>query len=134
MINNNMTQEELDLIFEDPRDVKMKTKEYQALAKLYDSYEMKIPKSGDVVKGTYQGIHNDQHEFYVRGFKDDIRIENKLSESKYLKNTKINDELDLLITNVDNDNFRIDGSISILYESRAHETLKSLTKTDVAVR
>jgi len=91
---------------------------------------MKIPKSGDVVKGTYQGIHNDQREFSLRGFKDDIRIENKLSESKYLKNTKINDELDLLITKVDNDNFHIDGSISTLYESRAHETLKSLTKTE----
>jgi ribosomal protein S1 len=45
------------------------------------------------------------------------------NESKYLKNTSIGDFIDVLISEVDNENFMIKGSISTLYESRARQTI-----------
>jgi ribosomal protein S1 len=64
----------------------------------------------------------------VLGFKDDIRIEDRLSESKYLKNSNIGDVIDVLILDVDQDNYYINGSIAAIYESRAHHNLMSLAE------
>jgi small subunit ribosomal protein S1 len=113
-------------IFEDHEKSKLKSKEYQDLMALYNSYEMRIPNKGDIVTATYQGISCDQHVLSVKGFKDDIRIDNKPSESKYLKRLLVGESVDVLVSNVDNNNFFIKGSVSELYESRAHQTLKSL--------
>jgi len=113
-------------IFEDQKTAKLKLKNYQDLMALCDSYEMNIATKGSVVKATYKGLSGEQHVFYVRGFKDSIRVENRPSESKYLTDVSIGDVVDVLISKVDNINFFIKGSISALYESRAHENLKSL--------
>lgn len=102
------------------------TEEYEKLAKLYDQYEVKVPQKGEVVSAKYTGQFGDQFVFFVRGFKDDVRVESKTSESKYLKNTQIGDVIDVLIIDIDEDNYMIKGSISVLYENRAHITLKSL--------
>jgi len=123
---------ELDYLFEEESN-KFKTKEYQELAKLYEQSMSNlvkfgaIPSKGDIITGEYMGISADQHVFYVNGFKDDIRVENRPSEAKYLNNAQKGDIIDVLVTKVDNGtNFLIKGSISELYESRAHDALKSL--------
>jgi ribosomal protein S1 len=124
---------ELDFLFEE-ESTKTKTKEYKDLFKLYQEsiYNLNksgaIPKIGDIVSSEYIGISSDQHVFYVKGFKDDVRVENKPSESKYLQGIKKGEMIDIIIKGVDNeDNFLIKGSISELYESKAHDDLKSLS-------
>jgi len=123
---------EFDYLFEEESN-KFKTKEYLELSKLYEQSFVNmskfgsIPNKGDIISAEYLGMSAEQHLFYVKGFKDDIRIEDKPSESKYLQNAQKGDIIDVLITKIDNGtNFLIKGSISELYESRAHDALKSL--------
>lgn len=125
MIDEKITEPEFD-IFEDPEVAKKNSKEYQRMMELYNSYPMLIPQTGQIISSVYQGIKSDQHVFSAQGLKDDIRVENRPSESKYLKNLGIGDSIDVLIINVNNSNYFIKGSISEIYESRAHETLKTL--------
>lgn len=96
------------------------------LDELFKSVEMESPTSGKVIRAKYKGISSEQFVFEVNSFKDDIRVDYKPVEIKYLKNTEIGDEVDVLITNVNNTNYFIKGSIASLYESIAHENLKSL--------
>jgi ribosomal protein S1 len=126
MIDEEIKQEQDFDIFEDPKVTRLKSKEYQELMKLYSSYQMIMPKKGQVVNAVYQGKSSDQFIFSVSGFKDDIRVEDRPSESKYIKNLELGDVIDILITDVNNTNYLIKGSVSELYESKAHDTLKSL--------
>ena len=102
------------------------TPEYELLAKLIENITISQPKKNDMVTGTYLGIASGQHTFSVPGFKDDVYVENRPGESKYLKNTQVGDKIDVLIIHVDDDNYHIQGSISAIYESKAHESLKAL--------
>ena len=102
------------------------TPEYELLAKLIENITISQPKKNDMVTGTYRGITSEQHTFSVPGFKDDVYVENCPGESKYLKNTQVGDKIDVLIIHVDDDNYHIKGSISAIYESKAHESLKAL--------
>lgn len=95
------------------------------LEKMYNGYSFNAPIDGEVVNATYVGQTND-HFMFDGNFKDYIRVENRPSEAKYLKNTNVGDKVDVFITEVNEDNFFIKGGLSILYESRAHETLKSI--------
>lgn len=118
---------ELAFLFEDNSfKARKRSKEYDEQSKLYDSIKMSIPNSGEIISAEYLGISANQHVFSVPGYKDDIRIENRTSETKYLKNVNTGDFVDVLIIDVDNNNFYIKGSICELYESRAHQNLKSL--------
>lgn len=102
------------------------TKEYIEMSKLYDKVDIQVPERGSVVNAKYIGSNDDNFVFEVPGYKDYVRVDNRNNEARYLKNTEIGDEIDLLIVEVNNTNFIIRGSISTLYESRAHENLKSL--------
>jgi ribosomal protein S1 len=110
-------------------DFDKQRKEWKAvnsiLEKMYDGYTFKSPEEGQIVNATYVGQTQD-FIMFDGNFKDYVRIENRPSESKYLKNTNIGDKVDVIITEVNNDSFIIKGGISTLYESRAHETLKSI--------
>lgn len=134
MIETITPNPEFDYLFEE-QSSRFETKEYQELAKLYEESLSKlvkfgaIPSRGDIIQAEYMGISSDQHVFYVNGFKDDIRVENRPSESKYLENTQKGDVMDVIVTSIDNGtNFLIKGSIAQLYESRAHDDLKSLER------
>lgn len=87
---------------------------------------MVTPEEKSIIKAKYNGISANQHLFSVAGFKDYVRVDNKTVENKYLKNLNVGDDVDVLITSVDHDNFMIRGSISEIYESMAHQSLKSL--------
>jgi ribosomal protein S1 len=137
-------QNELDLEFWANLDVyesKRKTKgrsypltpEYELMDKLIENITISRPKKNQMVTGTYRGTLSGQHILSVSGFKDDVYIENRPGETKYLKNTQVGDKIDVLVVNVDEDNYNIQGSISAIYESRAHETLKSLEENLVVV-
>lgn len=127
-MTETVTQEELDSLFIDPEDLKISSNEYKELEELYNSYDMINPNIGDVVNGVYKGKISEQHVFSVKGYKDDVRIEDKPSETKHIDNLEIGDSIDFLITNVNTMDFFIKGSISRLYESRAHLNIKNLEK------
>ena len=118
---------ELEFLFEENSFKKTKkSQEELELLKIYESTFVEMPTVGQVISSELTGITNNTYNLTVRGYKDDVRVDNKLSESKYLKNSKIGDIIDVLIIDVNHDNFYIKGSIATLYESRAHQTLKSL--------
>ena len=100
--------------------------QFKSMNDLIDLYEIRNPQDGEVVTGTYQGKFDGQHVFNVSGYKDDVRVDSRPGEDKYLKNTQIGDVIDILVTEVDNDDYHINGSISAIYESRAHTKLKAL--------
>lgn len=102
------------------------TESFKELSKIYESTLGEMPKKGKVVSAEYLGTTSDQYIFNLFGIKDYIRVDKKPQESKYLKNSEVGDVIDVLITNIDHSNFYIKGSLSDLYESRAHADLKSL--------
>jgi ribosomal protein S1 len=104
------------------------TKEYQDMLKLYNLEDISIPEEGQVVSAKYTGMSAGQFVFSVRGYKDDVRVDDKVGESKYFKNLNLNDMIDVLITEVNQDAFMIKGSVASLYESRAHAKLKALVE------
>jgi ribosomal protein S1 len=127
--------EDLAYLFEDDNRLGKKksmaarrlTKEYIEMSKLYDTMDIKLPERGNVVSAKYIGSNDDHFVFEVPGYKDYVRVDNRNNESRYLKNTEVGDEIDVLVVEVNNNNnYIIRGSISTLYESRAHENLKSL--------
>lgn len=129
MIEEKITEQDFD-IFEDPEVLKKNSKEYKELMEMYNSYPIIVSKAGQIINGVFQGLSDDQYVFSAYGMKDDIRIDNKPSESKYLKNLEVGDSIDVLITSVNNTDFLIKGSISELYEGRAHQNLKTLDDTE----
>lgn len=118
---------ELEFVFEEEsfRSKKRTQKEIE-LSKLYEQTIVQMPTAGEVVPATLSAETELAFIFSVPGYKDDIRVDNRLSEAKYLKNCQIGDLIDVLIVDVDHNDFYIKGSISTLYENRAHQTLKSL--------
>ena len=115
---------ELDYLFED--NSKIKSDEFEKMSEIYKSTIIKNPRKGKVVSVEYVGCSNTQHLFNLPGLKDYIRVDKKPQESKYLKSAEIGDMVDILISSINHDNFYIKGSLSDLYESRAHAELKSL--------
>jgi ribosomal protein S1 len=120
---------DLEFLFEeDSYKNRKKTDVEIELSNLYEKTLMSMPTPGQVVQATYLLQTKNQIVFSVSGFKDDIRVDNRLGESKYLKNSNLGDIIDVLITDVDHDDFCIKGSVAALYENRAHQNLKSLTE------
>ena len=129
MTETTIGNEDFDLMYEDDsfKSKKRKmTKEWQQMAALYEATLADMPKAGQVVCAEFQGKRNDHYVFSVVGFKDDVRVDARPSESKYLKNSEKGDMIDVLIMNVNHDDFYIKGSIASLYETMAHKNLKSL--------
>lgn len=118
---------ELEFLFEDNSFKKKNRSQKEIeLSKLYEKTFVEMPTVGQVITAELTGITPTTINFSVPGYKDDIRVDNRLSESKYLKNAQVGDMIDVLVVDINHDNFYIKGSISTLYENRAHQTLKSL--------
>lgn len=107
--------------------------ENDIMTQLLSGIKVDNPEVNEIYTAKYLGVLKDQHVLSVNGFKDNIYIENRPLENKYLKNTEIGDEIDVIISEIDEDVYFIKGSISGIYESRAHETLKSLDDDLVVV-
>lgn len=84
------------------------------------------PTVGQIVKGTYRGSTPKDHLFDVVGYKDQVRVETKPSEDKYLRDTQIGEVVDLIITDITHKKYEIKGSIASLYETKAHQELLEL--------
>lgn len=95
------------------------------MEKFYEQLDISTVEQSQIINSTYVGKTND-YLLFEASLKDYIRVENKSSESKYLTNTNIGDKVDVLIMEINNDNFLIKGSIASIYETRAHNTLLAL--------
>jgi small subunit ribosomal protein S1 len=126
ILNPEVGNPDFELLFEEKSYRKGKNMSDKDLDSLYNSIKLEIPQVGNVVRSNYRGIMANQFVFSVDGFKDDVRVEDKPNEAKYLKNCNTGDEVDVLITEINQGQYFIKGSIASLYESRAHENLKSL--------
>ena len=128
-MTNQIGNEELAYLFEDntfsPKNKKTR-KVNKTLSDLYDSVEITIPKDGTVVSSIFVGRTNEQFLFEVTGYKDFIRVDIKGNEEKYLRNSEFGDVIDVLIMNVNQQQYNIKGSIASLYETRAHQNLKAI--------
>ena len=96
---------------------------------LYNTIPMNVPKQGEVYTLTFVGKTKDSLLF-EGGFKDYVRVDNKPSELKYFKTLNVGDEVDILISRVQQGQFFISGSIALLYETKAHYALKNLREEE----
>ena len=126
ILDPNLGNPDFDALYVEDVYRKGRNMKNAQLDALYANVSLKTPESGTVVRAKYEGSMSEQFIFSFDGFKDDIRVENKPSEAKYPKNCEVGDQVDVLITSVKHDQFFIKGSISSLYETMAHENLKSL--------
>jgi len=99
------------------------------LDSLHGTTTLNVPIGGEVYTLTYVG-QNKETLMFDGGFKDYVRVENKTAELKYFKTLNIGDEVDLLVSKVNNSNYFIEGTIAGLYESKAHDTIKALKEED----
>jgi ribosomal protein S1 len=121
----------LDL-FKDQISVLEFEKSKNELSSLYEQYEVRTPVVGQLFQVVYVGITQGYFNF-EGGFKDFVRIENKPSEAAYLKNTNVGDVLEVLITEIDEDNYFIKASFVELYEGIARQNLISLEEGSAVV-
>ena len=126
ILNPELGNPDFDLLYPDDTYKRGQKLEDKYLDSLYDSIKIETPSAGSVVRSTYLGMMSNQYVFSVVGYKDDVRIENKPGEAKYLNSIEVGEQVDLLITEVVQSTYFIKGSIASLYESRAHENMKSL--------
>ena len=126
ILNPELGNPDFDLLYADDTYKRGQKLQDKYLDSLYDSIKIETPSAGSVVRSTYLGMMSNQYVFSVVGYKDDVRIENKPGEAKYLNSIEVGEQVDLLITEVVQSTYFIKGSIASLYESRAHENMKSL--------
>jgi ribosomal protein S1 len=107
-------------------------KEREELETLYESYIIPPPKSGEMARVTFLGI-SQNYFIFDGGFKDFVRIENKPNEASYLKNTEVGDQLDVYITEINEDDFFIKASFVELYEGIARKNLTELEEGSAVV-
>ncbi len=81
---------DLEFLFEeDSFRTKKKTQKEIELSKLYESTFVEMPQVGQIIHATFAGQTKNNFIFTKPGYKDDIRVDNRLSEGKYLKNSQI---------------------------------------------
>lgn len=137
-MNKTIGNEALADIFDDvkfsPRNKKkQQTKEFQQMLKMYKLDNVYSPELGQVISAKYIGKSEDQFIFNINGFKDDVRVDDKVGESKYLKNLCIDDVTDLLITDINQNTYMVKGSVASLYESRARADIKALNEGESVI-
>lgn len=133
MNNTIYANPELAYLFEEDSYGKSKIAKQKDI-ELYKLDEIKSPERGEVISAKFTGTSAGQYLFTVPGLKYDIRIDAKQHEAKYLKNTNIGDVIDVLIADIDHDNFMIRGSISALYENKARQTMDESQPVKAFVR
>lgn len=122
-------ENEVDIFEQGDHKKNFKTRKFSSedkkLMELFSMKKVDVPVIGETVNVTYVGV-NDDYFMFDAGFKDYVRVDNKLNEAKYLKNTNIGETIDVLILSIDESIYLIKGSISSIYENRIHENLKTI--------
>lgn len=109
------------------------SKSDQEFFNMVNSLKIEPMLEGKIVNAQYTGLKNGYHIFSYPGMKDDIYVESRPIENKYLKNANFGESLDVLISSIDDVSFFVKGSISQLYESQAHDELINLDDAIVEI-
>jgi small subunit ribosomal protein S1 len=109
------------------------TNEDKLLLDLLNSSNIEMLEEGKIFSAKYTGLVNGFHLFTYPGLKDDIYVENRPGENKYLKNIQNGDIIDVLVSNIDEEVFFVRGSLSQLYETQAHDELINLDDAVVTI-
>jgi hypothetical protein len=112
ILNPELGNQDFDLLYADDTYKRGQKLQDKYLDSLYDSIQIETPSAGSVVRSTYLGMMSNQYVFSVVGYKDDVRIENKPGEAKYLNSIEVGEQVDLLITEVVQSTYFIKGSIA----------------------
>ena len=94
----------------------------------YEAFDYRIPKKGDVVNATFHNKSDSEYLLSVGGFKDFIRVDNKGSEFKHFEDMEKGDEIEVIITQVNNDDFFIRGSVDAIQERIARDKISKLKR------
>ena len=89
-----------------------------------DSYNYKVPKVGDIVKGK---VVRELDKYIVLdiSYKDNVYIDKKGQEVEIIKNLDLsfNQEVDVLITSIDEESYEIRGSIAEIFRIDAERKM-----------
>ncbi len=96
----------------------------------YEAFDYRIPKKGDVVNATFHDKSDSEYLLSVSGFKDFIRVDNKGSEFKHFEEMSKGDEIEVIVTQVNNDDFLIKGSVDAIQERLARQKISKLKRGD----
>jgi ribosomal protein S1 len=83
-----------------------------------------------VVNATFHNKSDSEYLLSVSGFKDFIRVDNKGSEFKHFEDMEKGDEIEVIVTNVNNDDFFIKGSVDAIQERIARDKISKLKRGD----
>jgi ribosomal protein S1 len=78
---------------------------------------------GDIIKGVVHSISKKELIIDIK-YKDFLYVDNKLSDIKIIENIKIGDEIDVIITEIQDNPYIIKGSITELIKLNVSEKLK----------
>lgn len=96
----------------------------------YNSIDYRIPSVGDVITASFHKKVESEYLLSVNGYKDFIRVDDKGSELKYFSNMVEGDQIEVIITSVNNNNFSIRGSVDAIQEKIARDKISNLKKGD----
>ena len=132
MTNNNIGNPDLEEVFNvqffSPKNQKMDIKKYEEKVQMYKLDGYKDIKIGSIVNASYVKDNGDCYIFDMKNGKSCIFIDKKPSEEMFLENANIGDCYDILITDIDDRDYEVKGSISTIYENRAKDTLCKYSK------
>jgi hypothetical protein len=100
ILNPELGNPDFDLLYAEDTYRKGQKLQDKYLDSLYDSIKIETPSAGSVVRSTYLGMMSNQYVFSVVGYKDDVRIENKPGEAKYLNSIEIGEQVDPIIIGI----------------------------------
>lgn len=80
-------------------------------------------KLGDIIKGEIYSISKKEIVIDIN-YKDFLYVDNKLSDLKIIENLKIGDQIDVVITEINDNPFYLKGSITELIKMNVSEKLK----------
>lgn len=124
------------LCFEETSFITKKTKNLtpyqQQFLHLYDGSMITSPTIGKNYSLVFKGKSNGDWIF-DGGFKDFVRVEDRASERKYIENLSQGDVMEVLITDIIETPFIIQGSVATIYETKIQEELVSLEEDEYIV-
>lgn len=100
------------------------TKEDKILMDLYDLQVYQQPKVGDIITLNYYG-ETPEHFLFDGHLKDFVRVDNKTTEARLISTMNIGDKVDVIITDIQEKNFLIKGSVALIFTNKVHEELAS---------
>jgi 4-hydroxy-3-methylbut-2-enyl diphosphate reductase len=106
-------------------DINSLNEDYKRLlnAVLNKEEDYREVKLGEIIKGQIYSINKKEIVIDIN-YKDFLYVDNKLSDLKIIENLKIGDQIDVVVTEINDNPFYLKGSITELIKMNVSEKLK----------